>query len=96
MMQLTTTVFLGEFEAYTVEHVARRPGGDLDAVVSATPYDHRPRAYLPFRRCEGQWRPLAGRAHDLESAVRLAEHELRYAGWDSPELAAVLATLEVA
>ncbi|MEV1245176.1 helix-turn-helix domain-containing protein [Nonomuraea sp. NPDC049750] len=83
----------GEYEAYQIEHIAHRPGGDLDVVVSATPYDHRPRAYLAFRRA-GVWRPLAGRDNDLASAIHRAEHEGRYAGWDSPDLVALLNTLE--
>jgi hypothetical protein len=84
----------GEHEVYQIEHIARRPGGDMDVVVSATPYDHRPRAYISFRRDAGLWRPLVGRVQDLSSAIHLAEHESRFAGWDSPELAALLNTLE--
>ncbi|MFG3439865.1 hypothetical protein ACGF0J_21680 [Nonomuraea sp. NPDC047897] len=88
-------MIVGEYETYAVEHIARRPGGDLDVVVSATPHDHRARTYLAFRRCEGQWRPLAGRDRDLATAVHRAQHEQRFAGWDSLELAAVLNTVEV-
>lgn len=86
---------LGDVETYRAEHVGHRPGGDLDVIVSATPHDHRAPTYLAFRKDAGEWRPLAGRDRDLESAVHRAEHEQRFAGWDSPELAAVLNTLEV-
>lgn len=84
---------VGEHETYAVEHVGHRPGGDLDVVISATPHDHRPRTYLAFRRDAGEWRPLAGRDQDLESAVHRAEREQRFAGWDSPELAELLGRL---
>lgn len=85
----------GEHEVYRVEHIARRPRGDVDVVVSATLYDHRPHAYLAFRHCEGQWRPLVGRAQCLEDAVALAERERRFAGWESDDLVTVLATVGV-
>ena len=85
---------LGAFEAYRVEHVALRFGGDLDVVASAAPYDRHARpVYLGFRRSEGEWRPLAGRSHDLETAVDVARRTVRFAGWDSLELAALLATV---
>lgn len=84
----------GEHEVFRVEHIAHRPHGDLDVVVSVTPYDHRPRAYLSFRRSEGLWRPLVGRARSLEDAIEVAARERRYAGWDSDELVTVLATVE--
>lgn len=88
-------IVIGLAETYRVEYVGHRPGGTTDVVISATPHDHRPPAYLAFRQDSGEWRPLAGRDRDLESAVARAEHETRYAGWDSPELAAVLDTVEV-
>src|SRR4051812_13979961 len=88
---------LGTHEEYRVEHTARRPGGDVDAVVSVTPYDHSGRrTYLPFRRSEGLWRPLAGLAHVLDEAIAMAARSPRFAGWDSAELAAVLATMDTA
>lgn len=86
------TVF-GEYEVYRAEHIAHRPGGDLDVVVSATPYDHQPRAYIAFRLA-GVWRPLVGRWSDIETAITAAEHATRFAGWDNAELAALLNTLE--
>jgi len=85
---------VGEHETYRVEYIGHRPSGDVDAVVSATPHDQRAACYLAFRRCGGTWRPLAGRDQDLASAVHRAEHETRWAGWDSPELAALLNTVE--
>lgn len=92
---LTQYGFLrGEHEVYQVEHIARRPGGDLDVVVSATPYDHRARTYIAFRRDVGAWRPLVGRWSDIHTAVTEAACVARFAGWDSPELAALLNTLE--
>lgn len=84
----------GEHETYTVEYIGHRPSGDVDAVVSATPHDHRAPTYLAFRRCGGTWRPLAGRDQDLASAVHRAEHGTRWAGWDNPELTALLNTVE--
>jgi hypothetical protein len=89
-------IVIGLAETYRIEYVGHRAGGDVDVVVSATPHDHRSMTYLAFRRDAGAWRPLAGRDRDLESAVVRAEHEQRWAGWDSPELAAVLATVGVA
>lgn len=86
-------IVVGLTETYRIEHIAHRPGGDLDVIVSATPHDHRPSAYLAFRWDAGEWRPLAGRDRDLASAVHRAEHEHRFAGWDEPELAALLDTL---
>ncbi|MEV0616089.1 hypothetical protein AB0I81_22440 [Nonomuraea sp. NPDC050404] len=88
-------IVVGVAETYRVEYVGHRPGGGIDVVLSATPHDHRSPAYLAFR-WDGVWRPLAGLDRDLESAVHRAEHEHRYAGWDSAELAAVLGTLGVA
>ncbi|MGW5259615.1 hypothetical protein ACWEQG_01490 [Microbispora sp. NPDC004025] len=86
---------LGEREAYTIEFVGHRPGGDVDAVVSVTQYDHTARpTYLPFRRSGRNWRPLAGLTHVLDDAIGMAERSPRYAGWDSEELAAVLATTD--
>ncbi|MEU4577464.1 hypothetical protein [Nonomuraea sp. NPDC023979] len=87
-------IVAGEHETYAVEHVGHRPGGDLDVVVSATPHDHRAMAYIAFRRDQGVWRPLAGRDQDLEAAVSRAQREQRYAGWDSPELATLLAAVD--
>jgi hypothetical protein len=85
-------VVIGLAETYRIEYVGHRPGGTIDAVISATPHDHRAATYLAFRWV-GTWRPLAGRDRDLESAVARAEHEHRYAGWDSPDLAAALGTV---
>lgn len=84
---------VGKHETYAVEYIAHRPGGSIDVVVSATPHDHRALSYLAFRRDAGEWRPLAGWDRDLESAVHRAEHEQRFAGWDSPELADLLGRL---
>lgn len=88
------TVF-GDREAYEVEFVGHRPGGDVDAVVSVTPYDSSARTtYLPFRRSGRNWRPLAGLSHVLDDAIGMAARSPRFAGWDSDELAAVLATTD--
>ncbi|RBQ21531.1 hypothetical protein DP939_02145 [Spongiactinospora rosea] len=87
---------LGTYEAYHIEYVGHRIGGDLDVVVSAIPYDHHARqSYIAFRCSAGEWRALAGRTHDLETAIHRAERETRWAGWGSPELAALLDLVEV-
>ncbi|MGI5155765.1 hypothetical protein [Microbispora sp. CA-102843] len=89
-------ILFGAREAYEVEYLGHRPGGDVDAVISVTPYDHTARrTYLPFRRSQGQWRPLAGLTHELGDAIRMAASLARFAGWDSDELAAVLATADL-
>ena len=88
-------IVVGEYETYRVEYVGRRPGGDIDVVVSCIPHADRPPTYLAVRQCGETWRPLAGgRDMDLASAVHRAEHETRWAGWDSPELTALLNTVE--
>lgn len=95
LMQPCCRTVFGDREAYQVEFVGHRPGGDLDAVVSVTPYDDPGHiTYLPFRRSGRTWRPLAGLTHVLDDAIRIAERSTRYAGWDRPELAAVLATTD--
>ncbi|MGP4093023.1 hypothetical protein [Nonomuraea sp. KM90] len=94
MILTACRTLVGDHETYSAEYIGHRPGGTLDVVVSATPHDHRSMTYLAFRLEAGEWRPLAGRDRDLESAVARAEHETRYAGWDSPELAALLNTVE--
>lgn len=82
---------LGTSAAYRLEHIARRPGGALDVVVSATPYRRRA-GYQAFRRSECGWRPLAGpAAPDLAEAIRAAEHATRYTGWPDDEMATLLA-----
>jgi hypothetical protein len=88
-------IVVGEHETYQVEYVGHRPGGDIDVVVSCIPHADRPPTYLAVRQCGETWRPLAGgRDMDLASAVHRAEHETRWAGWDSPELTALLNTVE--
>jgi hypothetical protein len=88
-------IVVGEHETYQVEYVGHRPGGDIDVVVSCIPHADRPPTYLAVRQCGETWRPLAGgRDMDLASAVHRAEHEMRWAGWDSPELTALLNTVE--
>lgn len=95
MILTACRIVFGAHETYRMEYVGHRPGGDLDVVVSAAPLDHRAPTYLAFRKAAEEWRPLAGRDRDLESAVHRAERSQRYAGWDSDELAAVLGTLGV-
>lgn len=87
---------MGRSEAYAVEHIARRPGGDVDLVVSVLTYTDGRTTYLGIRRDDGQWRPLAISTPYLDIAVTATEHEHRYTAWPSVELAAVVETPEVA
>lgn len=87
---------MGRSESYAVEHIARRPGGDVDLVVSVLTYTDKRITYLGLRRDDGQWRPLAISTPYLDVAVTAAEHEHRFAAWPTAELAAVVETLEVA
>lgn len=89
-----TAIAYGTYEAYQIEHVGHRPGGDLDVIVSATPYAARPHTFIAFRWDTAQWRPLVGRWEDLATAVAQAQHVTRFAGWDNPELLTLLKSLE--
>jgi hypothetical protein len=71
---------LSPYGVWAVEHIARRPGGDTDVVVSWRAHIQTAgqRRFTAYRHGDDGWRRVNGGWTDLAKAITDAEHTLGY------------------